>query len=223
MEHMSGVNLGDRDVDFKGDISRPPSGYSMLEQYARDWGFGKNLGSVYKKKHHHDCEWAVPHALKEWDDHFSMGKPPVQPLSPEEMALADGPDPVRSSARVAVAQAIASRVVPQRRHSLPAPEISVAEALAKAGRPSLSGNPASPPPASRPTAVPRTPNPSRPSIPAGASPNAKVNDEVVGSWTDEFGIRREVVKNKVSGRQYYFRGTTRVSLSPGVSIDPPSP
>ena len=82
---MSGVNLGDRDVFLKGDISRPPPGYSMLEQYARDWGFGKNLGSVHKK-HRHNCEWAVPHALKEWDDHFSMGKPPVKPLSPAEMA-----------------------------------------------------------------------------------------------------------------------------------------
>ena len=238
---MSGVNLGDRDVEFRGDLGKPPPGYSMLEQYARDWGFGKNLGSVYTKKRRHDCEWAVPHALKDWDDHFSMGKPPVQPLRPDEMALADGPDPVRSSARVVAAQAIAGRVVPRRnslsvgpiplgeeRRSGRVPEISVAEALAKAGRPSLGGNPqapASPPPAARPTAVAHTPNPGRLSLAPATelSPNARANDEVVGTWTDEYGAKRDVVKNKASGKQYFFRGMKRVSLPPGVRIDPQEP
>jgi hypothetical protein len=162
MEHMSGVNLGDRDVFLKGDISRPPPGYSMLEQYARDWGFGKNLGSVHKK-HRHNCEWAVPHALKEWDDHFSMGKPPVKPLSPAEMAGAG------SSSASAEAEAPVPGTPPRVPDTIRGlvkdgtpsgtPDRSVAEALAFSTTARRSPSKGTPP----------GQDPSRPSIPYGPS------------------------------------------------------
>ncbi len=75
----------EQDPEPRGSIFEVPKGYSMLKQYADDWGYGGKLGFIHNRRKHPECSWEVPMAVNDLYTQFSMGKPPVKPLSPDEL------------------------------------------------------------------------------------------------------------------------------------------
>ena len=144
----------ENEVNPRGSIDNVPRGYSMLEQYSRDWGYGNQLGEVYRKKRH-ECSWSVAPAVTDFEDNFEMGKAPIDPMSPSEIEDAVGqgnekPAPEEGERTEGVATPV--RVVRKLKLGTPDSAASllrglatyptVAEGLAKAGaRPSIGGDP----------------------------------------------------------------------------------
>lgn len=75
----------EQDPEPRGSIFEVPKGYSMLKQYAEDWGYGGKLGFIHNRRKHPECSWEVPMAVNDLYTQFSMGKAPVKPLSPQEL------------------------------------------------------------------------------------------------------------------------------------------
>ena len=70
------------EIKPRGSIDNVPQGYSMLKQYGLDWGYGVNEGSVFTRRKDHCVASKLD--VRDFADHFTMGKASIQQLHADE-------------------------------------------------------------------------------------------------------------------------------------------
>lgn len=86
IEVLWGTTVAEPPINVKGGFDNMPQGYSQLKQYEADWGYGKRLGSVFRRETALPTAPPVQVAIRDFDENYKMGKAPEKPITKAEMA-----------------------------------------------------------------------------------------------------------------------------------------